>query len=177
MSGLKDRSDEELMSLYQSGDYTAFECLFERHSGRVFQYLKGKVSTEAAKDLLQETFLKVHRSRGQYQTQYPFLPWLFTVARNNLNDFFKSSDQKVIKIGIHADLFPEALRPIAPEHDLSAALNGLPHVQRRAIELRYMNEWSFEKIAEEMNTTPENSRQIISRGIKKIRSLLKGEEK
>lgn len=177
MSGLKDRSDEELMTLYQSGDYAAFECLYERHSGRVFQYLKGKVSVEAAKDLVQETFLKVHRSRGQYQAQYPFLPWLFTVARNSLNDFLKSSDQKVIRIEINADALPGALLPITSEHDLSAALNGLPHVQRRAIELRYMNEWSFEKIAEEMNTTPENSRQIISRGIKKIRSLFKGEEK
>jgi RNA polymerase sigma-70 factor (ECF subfamily) len=165
------------MILYQGGEYTAFECLYERHSGRVFQYLKGKVSSETAKDLLQETFLKVHRSRRQYQPQYPFLPWLFTVARNSLNDFFRNSDQRVVKIGVHADLLPEVLLPIVPEHDLSAALSGLPQVQRRAIELRYLNEWSFEKIAEEMSTTPENSRQIVSRGIKKIRSLLKGDVK
>ncbi|MCC7406064.1 MAG: sigma-70 family RNA polymerase sigma factor [Bdellovibrionales bacterium] len=177
MNGLKDRSDEELMTLYQGGDYAAFECLYERHSGRVFQYLKGKVSAEAAKDLLQETFLKIHRSRSQYQPQYPFLPWLFTVARNSLNDFFKSPDQKVIKIGIDTDSLPAALPHIGSEHDLSAALSGLPHVQRRAIELRYLNEWSFEKIADEMSTTPENSRQIISRGIKKMRSLLRGGKK
>lgn len=163
------------MALYQCGDYAAFECLYVRHSGRVFQYLMGKVSAEAAKDLLQETFLKIHRSRSLYQPQYPFLPWLFTIARNSLNDFFKSSDQKVIRSAVDADSLSET--PIGSEHDLSAALSGLPHVQRRAIELRYLNEWSFEKIADEMNTTPENSRQIISRGIKKIRSFLKGEEK
>lgn len=177
MNGLKDRSDEELMTLYQSGEYTAFECLYERHSGRVFRYLKGKISQELAQDLLQETFLKVHRSRDQYQSQYPFLPWLFTVARNSLHDFLKSSDQKVIRIGADLDTLPDKLLPVSSEHDLSAALSGLPHVQRRAIELRYMNEWSFEKIAEEMNTTPENTRQIVSRGIKKIRSFLKGEVK
>ena len=165
------------MTLYQSGDYAAFECLYERHSGRVFQYLKGKVSVEAAKDILQETFMKIHRSRAQYQPQYPFLPWLFTVARNNLNDFFKRSDQKVVRIGIAADSLPETLLPNTSDHDLSAALSGLPHIQRRAIELRYMNEWSFEKIAEEMKTTPDNTRQIVSRGIRKIRSFLKGEEK
>ena len=177
MGGLKDRSDEELMTLYQSGDYGAFECLYERHSGRVFQYLKGKVSLEAAKDLVQETFLKVHRFRHQYQPQYPFLPWLFTVARNSLHDFLKSADQKVIRIEIDSDSLPAKLLPVASDHDLSAALSGLPHIQRRAIELRYMNEWTFEKIAKEMNTTPENTRQIISRGMKKIRSFLKGEEK
>ena len=165
------------MTLYQSGDYAAFECLYERHSGRVFQYLKGKVASEVAKDLIQEIFLKVHRSREAYQSQYPFLPWLFTVARNTLNDFFKSSDQNVIKIEIDSVPLTEQLIHATSEHDLSAAISGLPHVQRRAIELRYLNDWSFEKIAEEMNTTPENSRQIVSRGIKKIRSFLKGDEK
>lgn len=162
------------MTLYQNGDYVAFECLYQRHSGRVFQYFKGKVSSEVAQDLLQETFMKIHRSRAQYQPQYPFLPWLFTVARNNLNDFFKSADQNVIKIEIDADSLPLQVLPATSEHDLSQAISGLPHAQRRAIELRYLNEWSFEKIAEEMKTTPENTRQIISRGIKKIRSLLKG---
>ncbi|MGE0527891.1 MAG: RNA polymerase sigma factor [Bdellovibrionales bacterium] len=178
MNGLKERSDEELMTLYQSGDYSAFECLFKRHSGRVFQYLKGKVPSETAKDLLQETFMKVHRSREQYQPQYPFLPWLFTVARNSLNDFFKSSEQKVVRLGVEsAALAATALEPNTSDYDLSAVLNSLPHVQRRAIELRYMNEWTFEKIAEEMKTTPDNSRQIVSRGIKKIRSLLNGGDK
>jgi len=174
MSELKDRSDEELMTLYQNGDYAAFKCLYLRHSGRVFQYLKTKVSNEVAQDLLQETFMKIHRSRTQYQPQYPFLPWLFTVARNNLNDFFKSADQNVIKIGIDADSLPLQVLQATSEHDLSQAISGLPHVQRRAIELRYLNEWSFEKIAEEMKTTPENTRQIISRGIKKIRTFLTG---
>jgi RNA polymerase sigma-70 factor (ECF subfamily) len=177
MSGLKDRSDEELMALYQSGDYAAFEILFERHSGRVLQYLKGKVSQEAANDLLQETFLKIHRSRNQYQPQYPFLPWLFTIVRNNLRDFLKSSDQRAVRAELDLESLPPKMHSVTSEHDLSAALSGLPHIQRRAIELRYMNEWSFEKIAEEMNTTPENTRQIVSRGIKKIRSFLKGEKK
>ncbi len=117
MKELKDRSDEELMTLYQSGDYMAFECLYERHSGRVFQYLKGKVEGEVAKDLLQETFLKVHRARAQYQPQYPFLPWLFTVARNSLNDFFKSADQKIVKTRIDVDSLPAMSMPASSDHD------------------------------------------------------------
>lgn len=177
MGALKDQTDEELMTLYQRGEYAAFECLYERHSGRVLQYFKGKISVEAAKDLLQETFLKVHKSRGLYQPQFPFLPWLFTVARNNLNDFYRKADQKLA--GVDPESLPSSRESeaVAPEHDLSALLGSLPHVQRRAIELRYMNDWSFEKIAEEMKTSPGGSRQNVSRGIRKIRSLLKGERK
>lgn len=177
MGDLNNRSDEDLMMLYQSGDYAAFECLYTRHSGRVFQYLGNKVSSEVAKDLIQEVFLKVHRSRNTYQSQYPFLPWLFTIARNALNDFFKSSEQNVAKIDIDSIPLTEPLVHVTSEHDLSVALNGLPHLQRQAIELRYLNEWSFEKIALEMKTTPENARQIISRGIRKVRSLFKGDKK
>lgn len=179
MGPLKDQTDEELMTLYQRGEYAAFECLYERHSGRVFQYFKGKISVEAAKDLLQETFLKVHKSRGLYQAQFPFLPWLFTVARNSLNDFFRKGDQKFTTLGIDPESLParEEASIVASEHDLAAVLSSLPHVQKRAIELRYMDDWSFEKIAEEMKTTPGGSRQNVSRGIRKIRSLLKGERK
>lgn len=127
-----------------------------------------------AKDLLQEIFMKIHRSRDQYLGQYPFLPWLFTITRNQLTDFFKQAESKVVKIGIEPELLPAEAVFQTPEHDLSAALSSLPSHQRRAIELRYMNEWSFEKIAEEMKTTPDNTRQIVSRGIKKMRSLLQG---
>lgn len=162
------------MTLYRSGNYEAFECLYQRHSGRVFEYLKRRVSSEAAKDLLQEIFVKIHRSRDQYLEQYPFLPWLFTITRNQLADFFKQAETKAIKIEIEPELIPAEALFQQSDHDLTAILSSLPLQQRRAIELRYMNEWTFEKIAEELKTTPSNTRQIISRGIKKLRSLLHG---
>lgn len=180
----RNRSDEELMALYQSGDYDAFECLYKRHSGRVFEYLKGKVSDQAAaQDLLQETFMKVHRSRDLYSSQYPFLPWLFAISRNAVVDFFKSYATRLSQITISNDQMIERLPAnstnLVPtsQHDLASALSSLPVMQKRAIELRYLQDWSFEQIAEDMNTTPENGRQIVSRGIKKIRSFFKGGNK
>jgi len=176
-----DQSDEELMVLYQSGNYLAFERLYERHSGRVFHYLKVKVNHGGhAQDLLQEVFLKVHRSRGRYVPEYPFLPWIFTIARNTVVDFLKSSQRRE-SVGTTSEAIDSVSEPIftveTMEHDLVHALGNLPPAQKRAIELRYLSDWSFEKIAEEMQTTPTNSRQIISRGIKKIRSLLDGGRK
>lgn len=167
-------SDEELMIRYQNGDYAAFECLYRRHSGRILRYLSMRVQPEIAKDLLQEVFMKIHRSREQYIAQYPVLPWLFTVTRNALIDFFKKAETRAVKVEINDDVFTKEREVQPPEEDLSLALSGLPVLQRRAIELRYMNEWSFEKIAEELKTSPENSRQIISRGMKKMRALLHG---
>src|SRR5690606_9818099 len=73
----QDLSDEELMELYQSSDYLAFETLYKRHSGRILQYLTKKVGTEIGQELLQDTFARIHKSRDKYNTQFPFLPWIF----------------------------------------------------------------------------------------------------
>lgn len=164
------------MSLYQAGDFSAFETLYLRHSGRVFEYLKKKVAVDRAQDLLQDTFEKLHKSRDKYNPQYPFLPWLFTVSRNVLFDSFKQAESKLASsssssVGLLENLAAEA-HGNSP-FNISQVLERLPHSQRRALELRYLQDWSFEKIASDMKTSEENARQLISRGIKKIRLALK----
>lgn len=164
------------MTLYQSGDFAAFEILYRRHSGRVFEYLKKKVEARSAQELLQETFEKLHRSRAKYNAQYPFLPWLFTISRNTLFDFFKTAEAKVSQSSTSSpvllDNLVAAVTETHSQHDISSILGALPPNQKRAIELRYLHDWSFEKIADDMKISEANTRQVISRGLKKIRSLL-----
>lgn len=173
---LNQLSDEDLMALYQSGEIKAFETIYARHSGRVLEFLQKKTSPESARELLQETFLKLHRSRHQYSTQYPFLPWLFAITRNAFVDFVRLNESKVARGSVidieRASISAEDVPTRAP--DLSQALATLPVDQRRAIELRYLSDWTFEQIAQEMKTTPVNVRQVISRGIRKIRARLGG---
>jgi RNA polymerase sigma-70 factor (ECF subfamily) len=168
-------SDEDLMALYQSGDVEAFEILYVRHSGKVFDFLQKKTGPQNARDLLQETFLKFHRSRHQYSVQYPFLPWLFAITRNVFVDFVRLNETKVAKASVDTESPLVSHEPEPTWSDeLAHALKVLPPNQRRAIELRYLSEWTFEKIAREMKTTPINARQMISRSLKKIRSGLGG---
>ncbi len=168
-------SDEELMSLYQNGDFAAFEVLYRRHSGRVYEYLRKKTpSSEIAMDLTQGTFEKLHKSRSKYSSQYPLLPWLFAISRNTLVDYFKSSETKLTKAVQDPEILLENLaQPVlqAESPDITLALATLPHGQRQAIELRYLRDWSFEKIATHMNTSEDNARQLISRGLKRVREF------
>ena len=168
-----DLPDEELMILYQGGDFAAFEILYHRHSGRVFEYFKKKISIESAQELLQETFEKLHKSRQKYNSQYPLLPWLFTISRNVLFDFFKAAETKLSGRSSASPILLNNLVARVGEsyspHDLSQILEILPQNQKRAIELRYLRDWTFEKIASDMKTSETNVRQMISRGLKKIR--------
>lgn len=171
---LKDLLDEELMSLYQRGNYHAFEVLYHRHSGRVFDFLRKRSSEDLSQDLTQVVFEKLHKSRQHYDKKYPFLPWLFTISRNTLFDHLKSAEVKYNKqrdFSVVLDFIP------APQnksgYDFSNLLEGISANQRRAIELRYLTEWSFEQISQEIKTSPQNVRKLISRGTEKIRSILK----
>lgn len=169
-------SDEDLMALYQNGDAKAFAVLYYRHAGRVLEFLQRKTSPQNARDLVQETFLKVHRSRHQYSVQYPFLPWLFAITRNALIDLSRLNEFKVAQGSQAQDDITEepAAPPQAWPGDLTVALASLPAKQRRAIELRYLSDWTFEKIAAELKTSPLNIRQIVSRGLRRLRSEFGG---
>src|SRR5438067_143653 len=74
-------TDEELMSAYVAGSARAFEGLFARLAPRVHGFFLRSFRNEAvADDLLQVTFMKVHRARAQYRPELKLMPWIFAVA-------------------------------------------------------------------------------------------------
>ena len=165
---LSKRSDEELMISYQLGEASSFDELYQRYSGQVLGYLRRKATNEAsAQDLFQSTFLKVHKYRSRYNASMPFAPWLFTICRNELFDSFKRSSAKNETLVAAVDEPTTVVA--APELDLD--LSGLPDAQRRALELRYSNDFSFEEIAKSLSTSPANARQLVSRAIRSLRGL------
>lgn len=181
-----EKSDEELMELYQKGEFMAFEILYNRHSPRIYEYLQKKTPQGFSQDLMQEVFAKLHKSRKTYNPQYPFLPWVFTIVRNTLTDFYKKNESKMALSSSSIENHNVEALLATPENliqdnkigqDISHILMALPEQQRQVIELRYLQEWSFEQIANELQTSPENIRQVVSRSLKKMRSLiLKKEE-
>lgn len=77
-------TDIELEQRAADGDRDAFGALYERHSGRVYDFLLRMVREPAdAADLMQETFIRALRSmREGHAGKAQFGTWLFTIARN-----------------------------------------------------------------------------------------------
>jgi RNA polymerase sigma factor (sigma-70 family) len=161
-------SDEELMLAYQLGDSLAFNTLYSRHSGRVYGYLKAKTQNEAmARDVFQATFLKLHNARSRYNSEFPFVPWLFTICRSELIDAMRKK-QRIQEEG--CEELPETFSlKSEPEFDVAGAVGQLPEKQREALDLRYTQEFSFEQIALRLNTSPVNARKIVSRALKVLK--------
>src|SRR6266478_3706354 len=73
--------DEQLMLEYAAGDLRAFELLFEQWAPRLHAFFRRSLGSAVdADDLLQATFLRVHRARRSFRSGLPLRGWLFTVA-------------------------------------------------------------------------------------------------
>jgi RNA polymerase sigma-70 factor (ECF subfamily) len=154
------KTDEVLMTEYRLGDDSAFAILYERHSTKVFGFLRAKTSSDVlARDIFQTTFLKLHSTRGRYQPGLPFLPWIFAICRNELIDTMRKKSRN--------------LEDATESQTVSLA--ELPEAQRKAVELRYQDDLAFEAIATKLNTSSENARQLVSRGVKALRRIYEKE--
>lgn len=164
---LTEQTDQELMTEYRLGNEDAFTVLYERHSSKIYGYLRAKTSSDSlAREIFQVTFLKLHATRDRYRTDLPFLPWLFSICRNELIDTMRKRTRNLEDA---AEWLPEVAAHTEEEEPKSVSLDHLTGMQKKAVEMRYQEDLSFEKIATRLGTSPANARQLVSRGVKALR--------
>ena len=171
-----ETTDEQLMEEYKNGSMDAFEELYGRHKAKVYGYLSKRVRSRFDRDEIQQNiFLKLHRSRHNYNRSLPFLPWLFTICRSVMIDFLRSKEAKEGKLvqdnGI-IDTIASAEKEASKIDTLSPAMEKLNKDQREAIKMRYGEDFSFEEIAKRLDTSVPNARKVLSRAVKKLRGLV-----
>jgi RNA polymerase sigma-70 factor (ECF subfamily) len=75
------------MERYALGDDAAFEALYDALASRLYRYIRRHVpDVHRSDDLLQETFLRMHKARGTFVIGAPVLPWAFAIARRLVLD-------------------------------------------------------------------------------------------
>ena len=85
-----DADPEVLMRSYQAGDPLAATALIHLIGPALHRYfLTDAASCAHADDLLQETWLRIHRVRGTYRSGEPVLPWFYAIARHVRIDHFR----------------------------------------------------------------------------------------
>jgi len=83
------------MAAYVAGDRAAFRELFDRYAPLLLSLMKrGLDSREDARDLVQQTFLQLHRGRGEFYPSGELRPWLFTIAMNLKRQYFRGLSRR-----------------------------------------------------------------------------------
>src|ERR1043165_6058218 len=89
----------ELMARYQDGDAGAFRELYALVAPRLLGYLMKMARSKAvADDLLQQTFLKVHRARAAYVRGADPLPWIYSIAHRTFIDESRRVKRAVVRV-------------------------------------------------------------------------------
>lgn len=151
--------DEVLLARYKQGDAHAFRELVERYTGPLynlaFRLLHDQMEAE---NVAQEAFLRVILSLDRVRLDLPFKPYLFRIAVNHCYDILRANRTRVsVDIDAAEEIAQDApeIVDLIEKQDLSlrlhAAIEALPPHYRTVIILRYLNEFSYEEIAQTLN--------------------------
>ena len=177
---LKNLSESELIKLAKK-DTRYFEGLYERNFEFVFRFLFKRLSgnEDLSNELTQKTFIKAMGAIKRYEDRgYAFSTWLIRIAQNEANMFFRSSKKTVVIEFSGSDVKPllnedYESSEFNDEHYelLIKLLNELPDDQSDLVELRFLHEMSFKKIADIYNITEANAKMRVYRIIEKLRKI------
>lgn len=190
MSGTIDSeaADREAMARLARGDERALDELMERHAGRVFQFFWRRLDQEEdAKDLAQETFVRLYQAAGRYDGSRSFTTWLYTIAANLARNRIRWR-QRHPEAELPADS-TELGRAAAGERSTSrtpreqllreeraaavrAAVERLPERLREVVILCEWEELSVPQAAAVLRRTPKAVESLLYRARRRLREEL-----
>ena len=157
------RDDRTLVRLVVEGDSRAFEPLFMRHKDIIYAMLvKRSCNTDDVDDMLQEAFMKAFVNIDRYNPDYDFGAWICAIAKNTFVDFNRSRRSKALNPDNNLPLdsrhtkTAQATAPTPEESIINAQQRAqieryiatLPEDYRRLFIMRFVEEYTYEEIAE-----------------------------
>ena len=139
-------TDDQLIRDVRGGSRQAFEALFERYRGPIWQFFRRRVPEAGrAEELAQDTFVALLEGAHRYEARTAFRAYLFGIAYNVL-----SADRRK---AVHRRSDPLDFEPPSDPHDPDAglwvrrALAQLDEDDREILMLREYSELSYQEIA------------------------------
>lgn len=181
-------SDHSLMELIKQGDDEAFRYIVKRYKEPLTNYIYRIVNDyDTAIDLSQEVFIRVYRNAKKYKPLAAFSTWVFKIATNlSINEIRRRRKNFTVSIFTKLNDYENGQTELPiPDQNASTpeeqivqnqvrtqvreALNSLPLKYRVPLLLRELAGYSYEEIAEVVDTPQGTVKSRINRG----RSMLK----
>ena len=182
-------TDAELL-LAARTDPQAFREFYDRYAAWVRSWFMRQTSSEAAAlDLTAETFAQAWRSVKRFRDEADGsgAPWLFGIARNLLRQYHKHNRIESAareRLGmptawaecedyeaVDERMFATSLAPL-----LKNAVRALPSEQRKALELRIVQQLDYEEVAGALGCSQNAARLRVSRALRALGLKLRGAE-
>lgn len=164
------------MVRYQQADATAAATLVDQLSPRLFRFFSSQLGSHAdAADMLQDTWLRIHRVRHTYRPGVPLLPWVYAIAHRVRVDGYRRRRRASREIGM--DVLPEPWLQrghVREERSqVDQLLASLPEGQREVLAMLKVDGLSVEEVARATSSTSGAVKQKAHRAYERLRRVLR----
>jgi len=183
--------DADVMLRVKAGDDAAFEYLVQKYRRPMVSFLYRLAhNAAAAEDLAQEVFLRVYRSRENYEASAKFTTWLYRIATNLAVNHARdtrherpeaqvSLDEPDGETGMTMDVADGSLsaeETILRRERLAAIrqrVQALPERQRMAVVMHKYQQMDYKQIAEVLKLSESATKSLLFRAYEALRGQLK----
>ncbi len=166
--------DEELIKLVLSGENEAFAVLVQRYEKQVFSLAYRLCANyDEAADLAQEAFIQVYSVLVKYEIDRPFFPWLYRVAYNTCINVLRKKPPNITNLEDFTAVLSQPEDDTIPEvsYDrqetkafIEKSIADLPEKYKEPVILRYLENLSYQQIADRMDVPVSTIETRLYRG-------------
>lgn len=175
----KDVYDEQEVPSRAPNQDHDLEQVFTMFLDPVHRFIYSRVGNrEDAEDLTSLVFLKASTQLDSGRTEASVASWLFTVARTVLADHWRRYYRAPASVELNDDIAshrpevePRSASPERSEQVVQTVLQALPARYQLVLKLRFLEGYSIDEAADEMNVTPGNLKVLQHRALARAAAI------
>jgi RNA polymerase sigma factor (sigma-70 family) len=173
-------ADDNISELLKSDLNNGFRLIVEKYSQKLYWHIRRLVILhEDADDALQNTFINVWKSIGNFRSESSLYTWLYTIATNEaLTLINKRKRNASVSLDDLGNYFADSQEGStwfdgdAAQIKLQNAILKLPEKQRIVFNLKYYDEMTYEEMSKVLNTSEGALKASYHHAVKKIENIL-----
>lgn len=159
--------DDKLVASAVKGNQAAFQQLLEKYQKPLyFHVIRMVKDPEQVEDLIQEAFVKAFENLQSYNTNYAFSTWLYRITTNHTIDYLRKKKLKTMSIHEPVKTKDGDMNMQLEDKEAATdrsiirkqrqdiirqAISELPEKYRQVIEMRHLEELSYQEISDELD--------------------------
>lgn len=156
--------DDKFVTDALAGNEASYKKLVDKYEKPLYFHIRKMIKEkELVEDLVQEVFMKAFHNLGTYNNEYAFSTWLYRIATNHTIDYLRKRKLQTLSINEPYKTKDGEIEMQLPDNSFASdnpilkkqrkqivqqAIENLPEKYRQVIEMRHMEEKSYQEISE-----------------------------
>jgi len=163
--------------MLENSDTVRIEKMWEELSKPLKSFIKHRVkSDQDAEDILQNVFYKIQSNIGNLRDVDKLNPWIYTIAKNSITDFYRVQKFETEVSGLPDDLASAAEEESTANEDIAQCLKSmimyLPEKYKEAIILTEYHNLTQKELGERIGLSASGAKSRVQRARRKLKEIL-----